>query len=187
MVFSGRGGRRPRCHSCLSFQSLIRRPSSHPGGDPFSHPSGSSVSRPAWVTVRSAARGLLPARSARPPPGRPGARKHSVPNRVHSVGNDLGARAAFRQCVQPVADSWLGRITLNFSLGHSPWRAWGLGRPAAPIQFCWLGGPDPFAGSRPVSPKSFFLGRPEDAHGVVGHIFPSSRATRPWPVCRPVT
>jgi hypothetical protein len=53
------------------------------------HPSGSSVLRPAWVTVRSAAGGLPSARSTRPPPGHPGARKHSVPNRVHSVGDDL--------------------------------------------------------------------------------------------------
>jgi hypothetical protein len=88
-VFSGRCGRRPRCNSFLSFQSLIQIPLSPAGGDPFSHPSGSSVSRPAWVTVRTAAGGLSSARSARPPPGPPGARKHSVPNRVHSVGNDL--------------------------------------------------------------------------------------------------
>jgi hypothetical protein len=59
------------------------------GGDPFSHPSGSSASRPAWVTDRTVAGGLPSARNARPPPGTPGARKHSVPNRVHSVGNDL--------------------------------------------------------------------------------------------------
>lgn len=84
--FPGRCRRRPRCDSCLSFQSWIRRPSSHPGGDPFSHPSGFRMSRPVWVPAWSAARGRSATRSARPPPGLPGARKHPVPNRVHSVG-----------------------------------------------------------------------------------------------------
>src|SRR5512137_3197266 len=64
-------------------------------GDPFSHPSGSSVTRPDWVTVGSAAPGLSSPRGARPPPGQPGARKHSVPNRVHSVGHDLGLARPF--------------------------------------------------------------------------------------------
>src|ERR1017187_7330684 len=88
-VFPGRCGRRPRCNSCLSFLLLIGMHRSLAGGDPFSHPSGSSMSRPAWVSDRSAAGGFSSARSARPPPGTPGARKHSVPNRVHSVGDDL--------------------------------------------------------------------------------------------------
>ena len=46
LVFSGRCGRRPRCNSFLSFQSLIRTHSFHPGGDPFSHPSGRGA---AWM------------------------------------------------------------------------------------------------------------------------------------------
>ena len=41
------------------------------------------------MTVRSAVRGLSSPHRARPPPASPGARKHSVPNRVHSVGHDL--------------------------------------------------------------------------------------------------
>jgi hypothetical protein len=84
----GRCGRRARRDSFLSFRSLTRMPSSHPGGDPFSHPSGASVSRPVRVPDRSAPGRLAPARRARPPPGRPGARKRSVPSRVHSVGSN---------------------------------------------------------------------------------------------------
>jgi hypothetical protein len=89
LFFSGRCGRRSRRDSFLSFRSLIRMPSSVVGGDPFSHPSGSSVSRPVRVPDRSAAGALSPSRGARPPPGLPGARKQSVPSRVHLVGHDL--------------------------------------------------------------------------------------------------
>jgi hypothetical protein len=47
------------------------------------------MQRPAWVSDQTAAGGLSSTDSARPPPDIPGARKHSVPNQVHSVGNDL--------------------------------------------------------------------------------------------------
>ena len=85
------------------------------GGDPFSHPSGSSVARLARVSSRPAAPQLALARGARPPPGGPGARKHSVPNRVHSVETNGGSRrlVAFSRRVQTSADSRLGRITIN--------------------------------------------------------------------------
>jgi hypothetical protein len=57
-VFPGRCGRRPRCHSCLSFLLLIRMHSSLAEGDQFNHPSGSSMQRPAWVSDQTAAGGL---------------------------------------------------------------------------------------------------------------------------------
>ena len=63
-------------------------PSSHPGGDPFSHPSGVSVSRPVRVSDQPASWRFVPSRCAHPSPGPPGARKRSVPNRVHSVGSN---------------------------------------------------------------------------------------------------
>ena len=88
-VFGRSDGRRSRRDSGLSFRLLIRMRSSHAGGDPFSHPSGSSVPRPIRVTDQSAKCRRASALSARPPPGEPGARKHSVPSRVHSVSDDV--------------------------------------------------------------------------------------------------
>ena len=81
------------------------------------------------------------------------------------------ARTAFRQCVQPVADSRFGRITINFSLGHS--RRGGLWtgetRRAHSVLLARV--------SRPLRwfttglPEITFLSRPEDARRVVGHVF----------------
>jgi len=48
------------------------------------------MSRPVRVTDWTAAGGRSSARNARPPPASAGARKHSVPNRVQSVRDDLG-------------------------------------------------------------------------------------------------
>ena len=80
--------------SFVSVISVLIRMRSLPvrGGDPFSHPSGSSVTRPARVTVQTAVRELASTHGARPPPGIPGARKHSVPSRVHSVETNGGSR-----------------------------------------------------------------------------------------------
>ena len=85
--------------------------------------------------------------------------------------------------VQPLADSRLGRITINFALGHS--RRGGLGgRPAVPIPFFWIGDPDPFAGSRAVSPESLFWAGRRHAPRRRARLGPS-HARRLWPVCRP--
>jgi len=139
---------------------VVRMHASHPGGDPFSHPSGSSVPRPVRVTDRSARRGLSSTPGARPPPGLPGARKHSVPDRVHSVVMTWGSRrlpASRPTCRRLLAGS---NHPKQFRLSPPP-RAGGGGRPAAPIQFCWLTRPDPLAGSRWVSPKSVFFPGPK--------------------------
>src|ERR1017187_6329091 len=87
-VFFRFRGRRSRRDSFLSFLLFDSDASPTLGGDPFSHPSGSSVSRRIRVRPPSAAGRLSPAHRARPPPGRPEARKRSVPNRVHAVVND---------------------------------------------------------------------------------------------------
>lgn len=147
----------PSCHFCRCW----RMQSSHPGGDPFSHPSGSSVSRPVRVTDRSAARGLPSAHSARPPPALAGARKHSVPSRVHSVEMTCGSRCAAACPTSRRLTVWSNHHK-TLCLGPSPpWRVGGWGRPAASIQFCWLWRPDPLAGLRRVSPKLLFLASPK--------------------------
>ena len=171
LVFSGRCGRRPRCNSGLSFQSLIRMHPALAGGDPFSHPSGSSVSRPVWVPVRSAAGGLSSARSARPPPGLPGARKHSVPNRVHSAGDDLGLARPFGSASK--LSHTLGLVEPPyFFLGPLPaWRAASRERPAAPIQFRWLGCTFPPQSRRLVATS--ITGRHINSHGIT--------SPRAWP------
>ena len=153
------GGVQGAIRSC-HFVRCWRIHSSHPEGDPFSHPSGSSVSRPIRVTDRSAVDRVPSTHSARPPPASAGARKHSVPNRVQSVRDDLWLtlRAARPTCRRLTA--WSNHH--KFVLGPSPpRRGWGGGRPAASIQFCWLLRPDPFAGVQPVSPKSLFLADPK--------------------------
>ena len=159
-------------------------PSSLAGGDPFSHPSGSSVARPAWVTGRSAAGRLPSARSARPPPGRPGARKHSVPNRVHSVVMTCGSR-----------DLWAARPTWRrllawsnhhkITLGHC--RRGGLGAggdPPCPFSSVGSGVQTPLRvhDRSPRNPSACLTRR--RARRRRAHP-PPLRATRLWPVCRP--
>jgi len=158
-------------------------PSSPSGGDPFSHPSGASVSRPVRVPDQPASWRRQPPRRTHPPPGPPGARKRSVPSRVHSVGsNEWLAPPGWRH-VQRLADSRLGRITINT-----------LGLPAARV---WAGGDQPL----PFSPEGSGVQTLSPVHGQFprkllcdrarrpgrrqrAHLL-SSHARRPWPVCRP--
>ena len=159
--------------------------SSHPGGDPFSHPSGSSMSRPAWVTDRSAAGRLSSTHSARPPPGLAGARKHSVPTRVHSVGDDLWLARPFRT-VRPTCrrlSAWSNH--LKISLGHSH-RSGLVAGGDQPCPFSPVGsGVQTRSLVHDWSPLNLFSwlvrrrARRRRAHRQPSH------ARRPWPVCRP--
>ena len=189
LVFSGRCGRCPRCNSCLSFPLLIRMRSPHPGGDPFSHPSGSSVSRPVWVPDRSASGGLSSAGSARPPPGQPGARKHSVPNQVHSVGDDLGLapRHACRGASNLSQTPGLVESPKSFALGPARFsgRRTGGDQPR-PFSSVGSGVQTPLL-VHDRSPQNHFSGLAQRRGPRRKARCPSSRATRPWPVCRPVT
>ena len=156
------------------------------GGDPFSHPSGSSVSRPVWVTDRSAARRLSSVGGARPPPGMPGARKHSVPNRVHSVGNDLWLA---RSCVRASNLSQtpdLVESPYSFSLSHCRFSGFGQGGDP-PRPFRTIGsGVQTSALVHDRSPQN--LSSPARRRGWRRRAHrPPSHAMRLWPVCRPAT
>ena len=182
--FSGHCGRRSRRDSFLSFQSLLADASALAGGDPFSHPSGSSVSRPAWVAVRSAAGGLSSTRSARPPPGTPGARKHSVPVRVHSVVLTWGSRPLSGSASNLALTHSLVESPKILSPGATPAAAGGRGDPPGPFSSAGsmvqtpLRAPD----RSPLNRFSYPARRRVPHHRA--HP-PPSHATRPWPVCRP--
>ena len=155
------GGRRSRRDSFLSFQSLLAEATFPPG-----------------KVIRSVTH-LVPAWH-----GRTGCQSglRCVDFRLrtaHALLPGSGSQKTFSAspCSFSGHDLWLAlpsgfasRLALTYSLVESPkslspWAtpvsAGWAGRPAGAIQFCWLCGPDPLAGFRPVSPKSCFFPGPK--------------------------
>ena len=160
-VFSGRCGRCSRRDSFLSFQSLL-----------------AEATFPSGKVIRSVTH-LVPACRLRPgcQSGLPWVDLR--PRTAHALlpvlrePENIQCQSVFIQCVRTCGSLHLpvsrptSRGLTAWSNHHkilSPWAtpaAAGAGRPAGSIQFCWLGCPDPLAGSRQVSLNSVFLPGPK--------------------------